>query len=183
MLIFAIGVSLLAQSFGLHFIIGTYFAGLLLNQAIGGERLKRSLNVMSGITFGIFGPLLFAFIGIEFDPYALAGVLLLFGTMLLVAIAGKLVGGYLGARLAGFSSEESRTIGFLMNSRGMVELVIATIVYQSGLINVTLFSVVVGIGIVTTTMSPIMARLSLRTFPEQPPNSKQADGPSNPSRA
>ncbi len=162
MLIFSIGVALLAESLGLHLIIGAYFAGILLNQAIGDERLDRTLNVFTGATFGVLAPLAFAFIGIEFDLHALTGVPLLFGALLLVAIVGKLAGGYAGARLGGFSSAESRTIGSLLNSRGMVELVIASIVYHAGLINLTLFSVVVGIGIITTTVSPIMARISLR---------------------
>jgi Kef-type K+ transport system membrane component KefB len=163
-IIFAIGVALLAESLGLNFTIGAYFAGVLLNQAIGDRRLGRSLGVLSGLTFGILSPVLFAFIGVEFDPYSLAGVPLLFGSLLLVAIGGKMLGGYVGARLGGFDNAESMTIGALLNSRGMVELVIASLIYQAGLINLTLFSVVVGIGIVTTTMSPILARLSLRNY-------------------
>jgi Kef-type K+ transport system membrane component KefB len=163
-LIFALGVALLAESLGLNFTIGAYFAGILLNQVVGDRRLARSLGVLSGLTFGILSPVLFAFIGVEFNPYSLAGVPLLFGSLLLVAIGGKMIGGYVGARLGGFPNAESITIGTLLNSRGMVELVIASLVYQAGLINLTLFSVVVGIGIVTTTMSPILARLSLRNY-------------------
>jgi len=161
MLTFSIGVSLLAEWAGLHFIIGTFFAGLLLNEAIGDGLLDRDTNVLSGITFGFFAPLLFAFIGVEFNAEALGGVLLLAGALLVVAVAGKLVGGYAGAKLAGFSGSESNLIAFLLNSRGFVELVIATIAYQSGLIDSALFSVVVGIGVMTTILSPITARLSI----------------------
>ncbi|HVC26878.1 MAG TPA: cation:proton antiporter [Nitrososphaerales archaeon] len=161
MLTFSIGVSLLAEWAGLHFIIGTFFAGLLLNEAMGDDMLGRGTNVLSGITFGFFAPLLFAFIGVEFNAEALTGVLVLAGALLVVAIAGKLAGGFLGARLAGFSSPESSLIAFLLNSRGFVELVIATIAYQSGLIDLALFSVVVGIGVITTIVSPITARISI----------------------
>jgi Kef-type K+ transport system membrane component KefB len=161
MLMFSIAVSLLAEWAGLHFIIGTFFAGLLLNEAMGDDLLGRDTNVLSGITFGFFAPLLFAFIGVEFDAEALTGVLLLAGALLVVAIAGKLVGGYAGARLAGFSRPQSNLIALLLNSRGFVELVIATIAYQAGLIDLALFSVVVGIGVITTIMSPITARISI----------------------
>ena len=85
----------------------------------------------------------------------------LVGALLVVAIAGKLVGGYAGARLAGFSRPDSNPIAFLLNSNGFVELVIATIAYQSGLIDLALFSVVVGIGVITTILSPITARTSM----------------------
>ena len=161
MLTFSIGVSLLAEWVGLHFIIGTFFAGLLLNEAMGDGLLGRDTNVLSGITFGFFSPLLFAFIGVEFNAEALAGVLVLAGALLVVAIVGKLVGGYAGARLVGFSRPQSNVIAFLLNSRGFVELVIATIAYQDGLINLALFSVVVGIGVITTIISPITARIAL----------------------
>jgi len=161
MLTFSIVVSLLAEWVGLHFIIGTFFAGLLLNEAMGDGLLDRDTNVLSGITFGFFAPLLFAFIGVEFNAEALAGVLVLAGALLVVAVAGKLVGGYAGARLVGFSRPQSSVIAFLLNSRGFVELVIATIAYQNGLIDLALFSVVVGIGVMTTIMSPITVRIAL----------------------
>jgi Kef-type K+ transport system membrane component KefB len=161
MLTFSIGVSLLAEWAGLHFVIGTFFAGLLLNEIMGEDRLGRDTSVLSGITFGFFAPLLFAFIGVEFNAEALAGVLLLAGALLLVAISGKLFGGYLGARLVGFSRPQSNLIALLLNSRGFVELVIATIAYQAGLIDLALFSIVVGIGVITTIMSPITTRIAI----------------------
>jgi Kef-type K+ transport system membrane component KefB len=161
MLTFSIGVSLLAEWAGLHFIIGTFFAGLLLNEIMGDDRLGRDTSVLSGITFGFFAPLLFAFIGVEFNAEALAGVLVLAGALLLVAISGKLFGGYVGARLTGFSPPQSNLIAFLLNSRGFVELVIATIAYQAGLIDLALFSIVVGIGVITTIMSPITTRIAI----------------------
>jgi len=174
MLTFSIGISELAEWAGLHFIIGTFFAGLILNEAMGDDRLGRDTSVLSGITFGFFTPLLFSFIGIEFNAEALSGVLLLAGALLLVAITGKLVGGYAGARLAGFSRAQSNVIAFMLNSRGFVELVIATIVYQSGLINLALFSVVVGVGVMTTIMSPITARIALSRQVKHPERQEEA---------
>jgi Kef-type K+ transport system membrane component KefB len=178
MLTFSLGVSELAQLAGLHFVIGTFFAGLLLNDVMGDDLLGRDINVLSGITFGFFAPLLFAFIGVEFNAEAIAGVVVLAGALLLVAISGKLVGGYAGARLAGFSRPQSNLIAFLLNSRGFVELVIATIAYQAGLIDVALFSVVVAIGVITTIMSPITARITISRqlkHPEAQKDAQEAD--------
>ncbi|HEV2390554.1 MAG TPA: cation:proton antiporter [Nitrososphaerales archaeon] len=174
MLTFSIGVSELAEWAGLHFVIGTFFAGLLLNEIMGDDLLGRDTTVLSGITFGFFAPLLFAFIGVEFNAEAIAGVLALAGALLLVAISGKLFGGYVGARLAGFSRSQSNLIAFMLNSRGFVELVIATIAYQAGLIDLALFSIVVAIGVITTIMSPITARFAISRQLKNPERREEA---------
>ena len=160
-LIFGLGVSLLAEALGLHFIIGAYFAGIVLKQATGETWLWRGRDILSGLTFAFFAPLLFVFIGAQLDVSAIGGVIILFLVLLLVGILGKMGGGYMGARLGGFPEGDARVIGALLNSRGMVELVIATIVYQEGLIDLALFSVVVAIGIITTMMSAVLARVAL----------------------
>jgi Kef-type K+ transport system membrane component KefB len=162
LLIFAVGISLLAEWSGVQLVIGAFFAGLLLSEIAGAQQLKEGTDVIRGVTFGFFGPLAFAYIGTELVLSSLGGILALVASMLIVAIASKLLGGYVGARLARFSSAESLTIGFLMNSRGFVELVIAATAYQLGLIDQTLFSMVVGIGIITTIISPITSRMAIR---------------------
>lgn len=161
MVTFSMGVSILAMWSGLHFIIGTFFAGLLLNEAMGDNQIVRDTNLLSGITFGFFAPILFGFIGTEFNGEALWGVMALFAVLLAVAIAGKLVGGYAGAALAGFSRPDRSLIALLLNSRGFVELVIATIAYQAGLIDTAIFSIVVAVGVITTALSPITARVAI----------------------
>ena len=55
--------------------------------------------------------------------------------LLAVAIATKIAAGYAGAKLVGFTKDTSLAIGFLMNGRGMVELVIATIGFASGILD------------------------------------------------
>ena len=76
-----------------------------------------------------------------------------------VAVLSKVGGGYLGSRLSGFSKDESLAIAYLMNGRGMVELVIASIGFSAGLIDLTLFSIAVVIGFITTIMAPVFSRL------------------------
>jgi Kef-type K+ transport system membrane component KefB len=60
--------------------------------------------------------------------------------------------------IVGFSREVSLAIGFLMNGRGMVELVIASIGFAAGVIDMTLFSIAVAIGLVTSILAPITSR-------------------------
>jgi Kef-type K+ transport system membrane component KefB len=96
----------------------------------------------------------------------LAEHLPLFLILLGVAIAGKIGGGFIGGKIAGFSNSESKIIGYLVNSRGMVELVIATIGFELGIIDKTLFTVIVAVGFITTIMAPIMARTALHKIPK-----------------
>ncbi len=183
LIVAALGISLVAEWCGLQFVIGAFFAGLLLSEVTGAETLEKTGDVISGATFGFFGPLAFSFIGAELVLSSIAGSPLLVGALLAVAVTSKLVGGTLGARLAKFPSTESVVIGFLMNSRGFVELVIATTAYQLGLIDTSLFSIVVGIGIVTTIMSPVASRAAIGRMKGRPVSATSAAGAAEPSGA
>lgn len=159
LLITTIAISLVAQEIGLHFIIGTFFSGLVIyKEIIGKHNFDRVYGIISAITFGFFAPIFFAIIGIEINLQSLASSLPLFATLLAVAVATKIGGGYLGARIVKFKNETSLAIGFLMNGRGMVELVIASIGFAAGIIDQTLFSVAVAIGFATTIMAPLTAK-------------------------
>lgn len=159
LLIMTIVISLIAQDIGLHFVIGTFFSGLVVyKEMIGRQNFNRVYGTISAITFGFFAPIFFALIGIEFNVQSLFNTLPLLAVLLSVAIATKVAAGYIGARLVGFTQETSLAIGFLMNGRGMVELVIATIGFSAGIIDSTLFSVAVAIGLVTSILAPITSR-------------------------
>ena len=170
MIIVTLTISLIAEQSGLHFIIGTFFAGLIIyRKLIGKINFEIARDVSSKITFGFFSPIFFAFIGTELYAYSLVEVLPLFLTLLAVAIIGKIGGGFLASKIIGFSNSESKTIGYLMNSRGMVELVIAVIGLEFGLVDNTMFSIIVAIGFITTLLAPIMSRISLRHLKKQMP--------------
>ena len=163
LLISAFTLAVTAQIIGLHFIIGAFFAGLIIyHEVIGKENFERVSDVFSAVTFGLLAPIFFAFIGTEFNIQSIGKVLPLFVILLAVAIMGKIGGGFVASKIAGFSNSESRLIGYLMNNRGMVELVIASVGLQSKIIDITIFTVIVAIGFITTIMAPIMARIALR---------------------
>ena len=168
LLIVTFTISLIAELSGLHFIIGTFFAGLIIYRKIIGKENFETINDVSGkITFGFFSPIFFAFIGTELHAQSLSGAIPLFLVLLAVAIAGKIGGGFLGAKIAGFSTQKSKIIGYLMNSRGMVELVIAVIGLEAGIIDEAMFSIIVAVGFITTILAPIMSRVSLKHVKEK----------------
>ena len=168
MLIVALTMSLIAELAGLHFIIGTFFAGLIIyRKLIGKKNFEIASEVSSKITFGFFSPIFFAFIGTELYAKDLVDVLPMFFVLLIVAIGGKIGGGFIASKISGFSTIESKTIGYLMNSRGMVELVIAVVGLETGLIDNSMFAIVVTIGFITTLLAPIMSRVSLKKLKKQ----------------
>ena len=94
LLIVTFTISLIAEMSGLHFIIGTFFAGLIIYRKIIGKENFETVNDVSGkITFGFFSPIFFAFIGTELHAQSLSGAVPLFLVLLAVAIAGKIGGG------------------------------------------------------------------------------------------
>ena len=89
---------------------------------------------------------------------SIVNMLPFFIILTITAVLSKVGGGYIGSRLIKFSKEECYVIAFLMNGRGMVELVIASIGFSSGIIDSTIFSITVTIGWITTIMAPILSR-------------------------
>jgi len=160
LLISTIIISLIAQSvIGLHFIIGTFFAGLIVyKEIIRKQNYERVYGVISAVTFGFFAPIFFANMGISINIGVISQSIPLFAALIVVAVLSKVIAGYTGARILRFSKYESLTIAHLMNGRGMVELVIASIGFGSGLIDLNLFSISVLIGFITTIMAPLFSR-------------------------
>jgi Kef-type K+ transport system membrane component KefB len=160
LLISTILVSVIAQVvIGLHFIIGTFFSGLIVyKEIIRKENFERVYGIISAISFGFFAPIFFAVIGININMDSIANNLPFFIVLAIVAVITKVGGGYIGSRLTKFSKDESLAIAFLMNGRGMVELVIASIGFSSGIIDSTIFSITVTIGWATTILAPILSR-------------------------
>ncbi|MDW0156743.1 MAG: cation:proton antiporter [Nitrososphaeraceae archaeon] len=160
LLISTILVSVIAQVvIGLHFIIGTFFSGLIVyKEIIRKENFERVYGIISAISFGFFAPIFFAVIGININMDSIVNNLPFFIILAIVAVITKVGGGYIGSRLTKFSKDECWAIAFLMNGRGMVELVIASIGYSSGIIDSTIFSITVTIGWATTILAPILSR-------------------------
>lgn len=133
-LIFALGLGLLGEYIGLHFAIGAFLAGLFVEEtAFGSKAFNEIKERVSGITLGFLGPLFFASAGLHFSLTSIAPAWYFIILVIVAASAGKVLGCGGMARLLGFSGRESLTIGVAMNSRLMVELVIATIALDAGL--------------------------------------------------
>ncbi|MDR1545076.1 MAG: cation:proton antiporter [Prevotellaceae bacterium] len=152
----------ITETLGFHFIIGAFFASLLINKnLIGDEHHATIQKSANGLAMGFLAPIFFASIGLEFNFAAIHNYGLLI-TVLLVSYLSKIAGGYLGGRLAKLEKRASFSIGIGLNARGIMELVIANIAYKSGLINLEIFSILVLMGVLTTLTTPSMLKWSLK---------------------
>jgi Kef-type K+ transport system membrane component KefB len=119
-------------------------------------------NKLEDLTVVFFLPLFFAFTGLRTSIGLVSGgELWLYGALiLLVAVAGKLGGSALAARATGLPWREALALGALMNTRGLMELVILTIGLDLGVISPTLFTLLVLMALITTAMTtPLLAWL------------------------
>ncbi|MGW5677884.1 cation:proton antiporter [Streptomyces sp. NPDC003860] len=142
---------------GLHFIFGVFLAGAIVPRR-GTERLRAATRGRFETIAWMLLPVYFAASGLKVDLTTLGGSGLgKLGLILLVAIGGKFGGAYLGARIAGQSGRSATTLGVLMNTRGLTELIILGVGLQLGLLDTELYSLMVVMALVTTAMtSPLL---------------------------
>ncbi|MCX6246927.1 MAG: cation:proton antiporter [Bacteroidetes bacterium] len=153
-IVFVLVFSSISEAMGLHFIVGAFFGAILLPRSIfvKGDFTKVKEST-SGITMGFLAPVFFATLGIAIDVTSLGNLPLLF-MVLGISFITKILGGYLGGRMAGLNGSTSFTIGLGLNARGIMELVIANIALQRGFIDVSVFSILVVMALLTTIFTP-----------------------------
>ena len=163
---FVLLFSTITEILGFHFIIGAFFAAMLISETvIGRENIKTIEKTTSSLAMGFLAPIFFAGIGLEFNFTSINNIGLLVA-VILVSYLSKIIGGYLGGTFAGLNREISFTLGIGLNARGIMELVIANIAFKAGLINVEIFSILVIMGILTTLTTPIMLKRCFRRIDE-----------------
>lgn len=147
--------------FGIADITGAYFAGLILcNITDTREYTASRMNTMG---YMLFSPLFFASIGIKTDLSGLTGKLALFALAItIIAILTKVIGCGIGAKLMGFATYDSISVGLGMISRGEVALIVAQKGQQAGLIDAHLFPPIVLMVIITTLITPILLKFGMR---------------------
>jgi Kef-type K+ transport system membrane component KefB len=152
----------LTEAVGLHFIIGAFFASMLLSkELLGVAHFQEFEKTTHGMAMGFLAPIFFAGIGLEFQFSSITEWGLLFA-IIGVSFLSKIVGGYIGGRFAGLRHRKALTLGIGLNARGIMELVIANIAYREGLIGVQIFSILVIMGVFTTINTPMLLKRSFR---------------------
>jgi Kef-type K+ transport system membrane component KefB len=137
---------------GIHAIFGGFILGTVMPRGLFASELKKKVEPVAVI---LLLPMFFTYSGLNtrMDMVNSGELLLIALGILLASIAAKGGACYLAARLAGEDNRTALGIGALMNSRGLMELIIINIGLQKGIIGPTLFSMLVLMAIVTTMMA------------------------------
>jgi Kef-type K+ transport system membrane component KefB len=153
-----IGSALVTQTLGLHYILGAFVAGVTMPE----ELRKPILDRIEVMTISLLMPFFFLLTGlrtlIDFSASIFMEVLIIATT---VAVVGKVGGTALAARLVGEPWPIALGLGALLQSKGLMELIVLTILLDAGIISVNVFSALVLMAVATTALAQPFARLML----------------------
>lgn len=159
----ALGLAAAAELLGIHFAVGAFYGGILITpRLLGAVPFHRVRNATSSVTFGLFAPIFFAFVGLKFAFTLDAWALIL--TVTGIAFAGKLLGGLMGGAVAGFRGFPLLALGVGLNARGMMELLLAQVGLATGIIDANMYSALVIMTLTTTLCTPPIMKRLLRRF-------------------
>jgi Kef-type K+ transport system membrane component KefB len=150
------------EAIGIHALFGAFLAGIVIPK--NKEVHTRIISRISDLTLVMLLPLFFVFTGLRTQAGLLNSAVLWtsFGYILLCAVVGKFGGSALVARFLGQSWKDSLSIGALMNTRGLMELVVLNIGYDMGILSTEIFSMMVLMALLTTMMtSPLLDWINL----------------------
>lgn len=145
--------SLITESLGVHALFGAFLAGVVMPRHPG---LSRELSQkFEAVVVVLLLPLYFALTGLRSSFFLIAGARMWFyaAAIIVLAVAGKWGGSMISARMNGMTWRESAAVGVLLNTRGLVELVILNIGLDLGVLSPALFSMMVLMALVTTLMT------------------------------
>jgi Kef-type K+ transport system membrane component KefB/mannitol/fructose-specific phosphotransferase system IIA component (Ntr-type) len=144
---------------GIHAIFGSFIVGV----AVGASHHlhERTRVMLEQFVSFIFAPVFFASIGlrVNFATHFDLGLVIL---LLVLACIGKLLGAVTGARWGGMERREAWAVGYAMNARGAMEIILGLLALEAGVIGQRLFVALVVMAIVTSAMSGPLMRWVLR---------------------
>jgi len=155
------------QAIGIHALFGAFLAGVVMPPLPNFRKLI--IEKIEDVSVTLLLPLFFVFTGLRTEigllntPYLWA----ICGIFILVAVTGKFAGGAFTARILGETWRDSLSIGVLMNTRGLMELIVLNIGYEMGILPPPIFVMLVIMALVTTFMTTPALSLINRIFPEK----------------
>jgi Kef-type K+ transport system membrane component KefB len=173
LLVFMFASSMASEWLGIHALFGAFLAGVLMPKGSGfAENIRRKFRPLVVV---LLIPLFFTYTGLRTSIGLIQGSEMVFYCALIfvVAVAGKFGGSTLAARVMGTPWRDAASIGILMNTRGLVELVILNIGLEIGVLTRPIFSMMVLMAVGTTLMTtPLLSLVhgkqkeedSLQTF-------------------
>lgn len=152
---------------GIHALFGAFLAGTIMPENAKFRNIF--IQKIEDVALVLLLPLFFVFTGLRTQIGLLNDLYLwkVTGLIILVAITGKFAGSAIASRIMGQNWRDSLTIGALMNTRGLMELVVLNIGYDLGILSPEVFSMMVIMALVTTLMTGPALDLIERLFKQK----------------
>ncbi|MBN2457977.1 cation:proton antiporter [Candidatus Woesearchaeota archaeon] len=162
----------IANFLQLGVVIGALIAGIIVKQTLLKEHKVEEetevVDIIETITFGFLEPVFFIWIAYTADLLNLMRYnrwfLMIAGSIIVIATAGKLLGAMIGNLFEGGTIKEGIFIGWGINARGAVELIAVKLAYDNNLITPLIFSSVILMTFVTTIISPIIFKYNAKIY-------------------
>lgn len=149
-IVLALACASFTEWFGLHAIIGAFLAGIALGDSA--HLRERTRATVSDFASSFFAPLFFALIGLRVDFVSQFDLVVVLAVCA-VACAGKLLGAGGGARLAGAPWRESIAMGFALNARGAMAIVLGVTAFENDLVGGRLLVAIVLMSLATSILA------------------------------
>lgn len=145
--------SLTSELIGIHALFGAFLAGVIMPPSVSVR--SAFAEKMEDVSVTLLLPLFFAATGLRTEIGVLneAHLWWLCVAVIVLAVAGKFLGSAIAARLVGQTWKDSWSIGALMNTRGLMELIVLNIGYDLGILTTEIFTILVLMALVTTLMT------------------------------
>jgi Kef-type K+ transport system membrane component KefB len=162
----------ITEAIGLHFILGSFVAGAILPPACARPLLAQ----LEPVTVVVLLPFFFILTGLRTEIlFTGEGFLMVFLVTTAAALAGKMLGSTVPARLAGETWDYSVRLGILMQCKGLMDVVVLSVLFDAGILSKMAFSAMVLMAVVTTAATKPMLLLwdavhrRPATAPAEPP--------------
>ena len=164
-LLVVVASSLATELLGIHALFGAFLVGTIMPKDSSFVRILT--EKLEDVTVVLLLPLFFSFTGLRTSMGLVSGSEMWFYCVLIIAVAvvGKFGGASIAARVSGMKWSEASALGVLMNTRGLVELVVLNIGLDIGVISPALFAMMVIMALTTTFMTtPLLDLIYRRAF-------------------
>jgi Kef-type K+ transport system membrane component KefB len=145
---------------GLHLIFGAFLFGVAMPREGANALRAHALPWIERSCAVLLLPVFFMVAGLQVNLSTMDGTALgELALILLVAVGGKFIGGYAGARRNGVRARPAATLAVLINTRGLTELIVLLVGLQLGVLDSDLFSLMIVMALVTTAMTGVLLQL------------------------
>ena len=154
--------SYVTEAIGIHAVFGAFLFGAVMPRWDGVGALAALRRALRPVIVALL-PVYFVVSGLAVDLTQLTSTDMWYlGLILMIAVLGKFGGAFAAARLEGFGSHDAAAVGVLMNTRGLIEIVLLTIGLDRGIIDQQVFSLLVLMALMTTVAAPPALRMLMR---------------------